>query len=600
MVKRHGSPPRQRISWRVGLAAANHNSLDEVLTLNMSLIQPSPPPQTHPHLLRGTSYSSIEPPNSDLPRNIPVRSARGQQTTVRLPQQYAHPVPQRIDLSSSQSSSSQHGGLSISEHMLRRKTPNGVLSAAYDGTATTQNDRPHHMKHILLPVNESRVDGSLSMLQHQAGGELPLQSPLQSYTTDVTLGSQRLHPQNQVWDPGVKGGFAPDGWIPGQNHPQIDSMLNQIPMQQLGQFQQGPDYYGFMQASITPSGPTISNSMGPYGPYWPGGEYVPYRLAAFRDPRYQPHYTTNWRGAKLPAGFGGVPERYGSQGLNQQMLIHPANNFNMGPPQFPLAYGSNQTPVDLAYQPNLFDNGKSLEYFSVPSPLVDKSGDSTPRGGQTPTPTGFDSHSNNTNRRESIFSWAHSVYVSLLEYLRHTRRAASNNRHIQGYHHAQRPNIYPKPPRQQNYDFQTHVQMRRANDRNASYPTVTPVDNPVFQAPQTWPSQHGQPSPHLRQGSWHSALSGAAPFNAGSDRAHTLRRSSGPSGSISALPSPIHRDQSPTATAILALETLERLCRESSWKWVEGILLGGCLAYALSDYTKAMRWYSTILELDQK
>ena len=68
---------------------------------------------------------------------------------------------------------------------------------------------------------------------------------------------------------------------------------------------------------------------------------------------------------------------------------------------------------------------------------------------------------------------------------------------------------------------------------------------------------------------------------------------------MSAMSSPsLHN--SPTATAIAALESLTQLCHESAWQWVEGILLGGCLAYALNDYHKAMKWYSTILKLDSR
>jgi len=36
--------------------------------------------------------------------------------------------------------------------MLRRKTPNGILAAAYDGTSVEQTEKPHATKHILLPV----------------------------------------------------------------------------------------------------------------------------------------------------------------------------------------------------------------------------------------------------------------------------------------------------------------------------------------------------------------------------------------------------------------------------------------------------------------
>jgi hypothetical protein len=57
-------------------------------------------------------------------------------------------------------------------------------------------------------------------------------------------------------------------------------------------------------------------------------------------------------------------------------------------------------------------------------------------------------------------------------------------------------------------------------------------------------------------------------------------------------------ENSTTANAISALEMLSHLCMESGWEWIDGMLLGGCLAYGLGDYHKAMRWYSRIIARD--
>lgn len=57
---------------------------------------------------------------------------------------------------------------------------------------------------------------------------------------------------------------------------------------------------------------------------------------------------------------------------------------------------------------------------------------------------------------------------------------------------------------------------------------------------------------------------------------------------------------SPVTNAKTALDLLSSLCVESDWKWIEGALLGGCLAYGLEDYEKAWRWYSRILRRDPK
>ena len=49
-----------------------------------------------------------------------------------------------------------------------------------------------------------------------------------------------------------------------------------------------------------------------------------------------------------------------------------------------------------------------------------------------------------------------------------------------------------------------------------------------------------------------------------------------------------------------ALEILDSLCQESNWQWVDGILLGGCLAYGLEQFQSALQWYERVLACDPK
>ncbi|KAL8765791.1 MAG: hypothetical protein Q9209_007230 [Squamulea sp. 1 TL-2023] len=58
------------------------------------------------------------------------------------------------------------------------------------------------------------------------------------------------------------------------------------------------------------------------------------------------------------------------------------------------------------------------------------------------------------------------------------------------------------------------------------------------------------------------------------------------------------RDASPTTAAVYALDILSELGQQSGWTWTDGLLLGGCLAYGLGDYTKAFKWYSKVLTCD--
>ena len=81
------------------------------------------------------------------------------------------------------------------------------------------------------------------------------------------------------------------------------------------------------------------------------------------------------------------------------------------------------------------------------------------------------------------------------------------------------------------------------------------------------------------------------------DKHRTLRRVSGPGAYGASHHTPDHSLLHANASA--ALEMMERLCEQSQSGWVEGMLLSGCLAYALGDYHKAMFWYQTILARDK-
>lgn len=45
---------------------------------------------------------------------------------------------------------------------------------------------------------------------------------------------------------------------------------------------------------------------------------------------------------------------------------------------------------------------------------------------------------------------------------------------------------------------------------------------------------------------------------------------------------------------------MTKLCQETDWRWTDGMHLGGCLAYGLGHYQKALRWYKKVLEMDPK
>ena len=61
-----------------------------------------------------------------------------------------------------------------------------------------------------------------------------------------------------------------------------------------------------------------------------------------------------------------------------------------------------------------------------------------------------------------------------------------------------------------------------------------------------------------------------------------------------------HGPTTPVTGAKAALEMLTHMCEHSGWRWIDGILLGGCLHYGLEHYEQALEWFSRIMALDAK
>lgn len=49
-----------------------------------------------------------------------------------------------------------------------------------------------------------------------------------------------------------------------------------------------------------------------------------------------------------------------------------------------------------------------------------------------------------------------------------------------------------------------------------------------------------------------------------------------------------------------SLELLKSLCEQAPWTWTDGMLLVGCLHYALEEYAQALHWFSRIVTEEPK
>ncbi|KKA28585.1 hypothetical protein TD95_004727 [Thielaviopsis punctulata] len=59
-----------------------------------------------------------------------------------------------------------------------------------------------------------------------------------------------------------------------------------------------------------------------------------------------------------------------------------------------------------------------------------------------------------------------------------------------------------------------------------------------------------------------------------------------------------HVISSPTNEARSALSSLTSVCEQSGWKWVDGMILGGCLYFGLERYEEAIDWFQRAVSVD--
>ncbi|KAI9866398.1 MAG: hypothetical protein M1813_001520 [Trichoglossum hirsutum] len=621
---------------------------------------PLPQPALLDHQHFYSLYNSVpSSPNPFAPRILSQNGPTLQQyrAVPQIPQQHPNQLHRTNSYPAHGSTEDAARHPRALEHMLRRKTPNGTLAAGYDGTPVEWASKPHVAKHILLPLSNAANQQPPDFAPSGVPNANVYFKPL-APNSSLRYPPQNDQSGNGVGTGGITNPGADVvnmNWMPQtQYSPGIDSVLNQaatyffpIGIQVPTAVQ--PPYQSCL-------GPTASNDEAPYGPYWPDGGFIPYRPAAFRDPGYYSAYgTPAWAGTQ-GAGFSSQKPTLGQTNGVSSLANVGADGASFYAPlssmQTSFANHSNGAPKEYSF-PNISHPNPSL------IPTVNRNSICTPQGHYTtalaplhyqllpnqlgpsrdpPYQNGSSSQSlpfspysqrlasdievqsTNAQFKEKALSWAHSVYIDLLASLHHSR---SQQNQGSSRHKPHRPGIFPKPPRQPGWSFSAYSE-DQSNLRKSSQPQQPPhpevfegssnkrlkqqrdVDVSLAGAAQNSPGaqlysngiKFNAPDYESRTHQQHVQQPpvniGAGPLIALPDRTHPVRKNS------TATASPLYPQQgtSPAANAVAALEMLTNLCRESNLKWVDGMLLAGCLAYGLGEYTKALGWYSKIIEVD--
>lgn len=291
-------------------------------------------------------------------------------------------------------------------------------------------------------------------------------------------------------------------------------------------------------------GPTASNDGGLYGPYWPDGSYTPYRPAAYRDQTCRGHDFQQLN--------------HGSDYYREAQHVRHADLNSIIPPfqrDLPFLRLHDHSQPFKPIQQNLYQvGGSGSAVFSGPSC----------------PPSQTLRRAGNAQFKEKTLSWAHAIYVDLLAYLHQSKKENRQNRQSHTTKPYAKNVIYPKPPRQPSSSF--------------SSPGI---------------SQDGTLSRGHRPSLSHRSSYGFTDSPDGR-YSRSVNQVMGAPHYVPSFQSPQHNKTSPPSNAQEALDLLTSLCEESNWTWIDGMLLGGCLAYGLEDYNGARDWYEKIVAIDPR
>lgn len=574
------------------------------------------PSQFHPHhyMDRRFGYDLVGRPY-DLQHRPFLQQDFNRDSAASVPRsrnQYPHPIQRPASLNPDTPDATTV--TKTGEHTLRRKTPNGTLAAGYDGTPGDRAIQPPAAKHIIVSSLDSRQQHPSSHPAPSVDSYTWQSMPVEKVSSlnyqnfppafQQDLGQKHSSSNNSLSvDQYQSGAATGPSWVRSLNlQPGVDSVLHQtppIPQSPAYYFHNGPSVPTVLPASLQSFlGPTAPVGTGPYGPYWPDGAYIPYRPAAQRDSRFG-------------AGSGFSPEGNSAHLFDLQNPILNQNSYSVS--NFPdSGFSWNQLPSsagkhDVQLQQNKFPPRHS--HHPSLGNIKDQHRNNLPyhvraASGLNNAPARPVSHTNysippslsdpqarvqTAEFKEKVLSWAHGVYVDLLASLHHARKNSISNSSADGKSQRNlKPSIFPKPPRQPGLDFSAHINVPRHN----SYPSSRFDLSPHGSSRQANNRQLERSMPGLmfNQRSHTNPQLG--------DGFHAMRKSSG--ASLSQLTGSVPSESTTMASAASALEMLSHLCNESNWEWIDGMLLGGCLAYGLGDYQKATRWYSRIIARDAR
>lgn len=429
------------------------------------------------------------------------------------------------------------------EHQLRRKTPNGTIDAGYDGNPAQLASGPPPLKHMILPTSSSHMPNAAYAQQDHA-----TKRPVKPSNNDWAFQSPPLFNMSD------RGGLL----TPDPNLLALDGGWRQA---------FSNDSRGFMALDCAPNGPSMA-----YNPY-NNGVQVPTAL----QPIYQHHPgpaifdnggllpPSAWAEANMPTYHPSAhPGGLSYHNLNHQPIGHLRSSNAFIPPRASFNSSAHyEGPVNLQ-TPSQGLESLTLEPAQYNSPGLD-----------------FHENAAPARFREKALASAHRSYVELLTYLHQSKK--SHSRSAQDSK-SSKMIIFPKLPKPPS-NLGCVLTPRRSqvvhsySDVNGGSPHAMSGQD----APSDLYRQHAL-GHQLRS----NEISNSAFYLFNSDNSEYPVANSERG----------RRPVTPLSSAKAAVDMLTHLCEQSGWKWVDGMLLGGCLHYGLEHYEQSLEWFQRIISMD--
>lgn len=432
------------------------------------------------------------------------------------------------------------------DYHLRRKTPRGTIDAGYDGSPTQLSPGPPPLKQLILPTPSG-------IYPYLPPNNLPFHAKSRLLEHD-----QRNMGQAPLTSP----------WSVSHGGPNFVLSSGSSMPPQPGLFWQPNGY------------PMFSQITDMYQPLMRAAEY---NVRAFCPPPASTPDTATFDqfGWQLGAsqrnyGYLDTPRQF------EQICIPPGHSGS---------FLHHISDAQLPFRPTTdFKVG-----FNVSQPLQPM-----PQGGYlsqstvVENPSASEQYAVRSSFTEKAYSQAQEHYVELLAYLQTARRfdqisgGGSSNPRFKIL-------VFPRPPKSRREYLGTIRDVHRSVERPAPS-TITPNSYPralTSNIEDTLSSNTRQQTGQDAHVEVHQPGTSATQFRA-SPTAYTASSSLGALGPVAMAKA------LPILNAKTSLDILKNLCEQSNWKWIDGILLGGCLLYGLSRFEDAVEWFSRVLALDSR